>query len=70
MICIHLYYAKEKVSYSIALDKIAKEDVSYKDDLNDALAYLDIYENIKVVNKIPDLDKWLDRYIENNKMIL
>lgn len=39
-----LYYAKEKVSYSIALDKIAKEDVSYKDDLNDALAYLDIYE--------------------------
>ena len=39
-----LYYAKEKVSYSIALDKIAKEDESYKDDLNDALGYLDIYE--------------------------
>ncbi len=32
--------------------------------------YLEKYENIKVVNKIANLDKWLDKYIENNKMIL
>ena len=39
-----LYYAKEKVSYSIALDKIAKGDETYKKDLEDALYYLDIFE--------------------------
>ena len=32
--------------------------------------YLDRFENIKVINKISNLDKWLDKYIENNKMIL
>ena len=39
-----LYYAKEKVSYSIALDKIANNDDTYKKDLEDALYYLDIFE--------------------------
>ncbi len=39
-----LYYAKEKVSYSIALDKIANGDETYVKDLEDALYYLDIFE--------------------------
>lgn len=39
-----LYYAKEKVSYAIGLDKIAKGDESYVLDLEDALNYLEIFE--------------------------
>lgn len=39
-----LYYAKEKVSYAIGLDKIAKGDESYVLDLENALNYLDIFE--------------------------
>lgn len=39
-----LYYSKEKVSYSIGLDKIAKGDESYVNDLEDALNYLEIFE--------------------------
>lgn len=38
-----LYYAKEKVSYAIGLDKIAKGDETYVNDLEDALNYLDIF---------------------------
>ena len=49
-----LYYSKEKISYAIALDKIAKGDLSYVKDLEDALYYLDIFEkysnNLFVVN--------------------
>ena len=32
--------------------------------------YLEQYENIKVVNKISGLDKWLDKYIVNNERIM
>ena len=32
--------------------------------------YLGKYENIKVANKISNLDKWLDKYITNNELIL
>ena len=39
-----LYYAREKVSYAIGLDKIAKGDSSFVDDLDDALRYLEIFE--------------------------
>lgn len=40
-----LYYAKEKLSYAIGLDKISKGDESYVNDLEDALRYLDIFSN-------------------------
>lgn len=40
-----LYYAKEKLSYAIGLDKISKGDESYVNDLEDAIRYLDIFSN-------------------------
>lgn len=39
-----LYYAKEKLSYAIGLDKIAKGDSTFVNDLDDALRYLEIFE--------------------------